>query len=320
MKLKGVALTVPVCDLRPCIAPESRLKLLSPDIATLGKTHIIGFGSAKKRKLYIPWRERDTIFFRCDGAVSLPDYLPDGESVVRAVRRVYLDELALVRFEFIIFGPPKHHYTEYLRSADEFARDFWESPIWITQRRSKTEETFQTAIPKLIEKFVAMTTPNFNVNPIRFDLVQTLEPLIQVIAEVSPRERQVLNPEHSSDKRKICLAFRSLKMKGSPTTIDTVYITYPPGSFTHPGEPEYIPLDQIRAHTAWLHADLEILTHILKQCIRNEIEPAIVSDYLKRLAKGLSDSRQTLVTQRKKFSSNSLEFWKHFTTTRSHCS
>ncbi|MEW6058048.1 MAG: toll/interleukin-1 receptor domain-containing protein [Bdellovibrionota bacterium] len=290
MKLKGLALTLPICDLRPCLDPESRLKSLSPDVATLGETHIIGFGAAKRRKLNIPWRERDTVFFKCHGAISLPEYMPDGESVDRAVRRLYLDELALVRFEFMIFGPPKHHFVEYRRRADEFARDFWESRLRITERRCKTEETFATAIPKLVNKFVAMTTPEFKTRPIRSDLVKALEPLIQVIAEISAKEREALNPEHSYDESKICLAFRSLKMKGRATSVDTVYITFPPGSFNRPGKPEYEPLDQIRAHMAWLHADLEILTHILRKCVRNEIDPTVVSAYLKRLADGLRDA------------------------------
>jgi hypothetical protein len=287
MKLKGLALTLPVCDLRPFYAPESRRKSISPYVATVGETHIIGFGAAEERKLNIPWRHQDTIFFNCAGAISLPDYMPDGESVDRAVRRVYVDSQALVRFEFIIFGPPKHHYAEYRRRADEFARDFWESRVTIIQRGSKTEETFATAIPKLVNKFTAMTTPAFNTDPIRAEFVQVLRPQVQVIAEVSLEERNILNPEHSSDEERISLAFRSLKMKGTPAVVDTIYITYPVGSFTRPGRPEYLPLSHARAHTAWLHADLEIFTYILKRCIHNEMDQALVSDYLVTLANRL---------------------------------
>src|SRR5690349_8070221 len=140
MKLKGLALTLPVCDLRPFVDPKSRRQSLSPSLAELGKTHIVGFGSAKERKLNIPWRDQDTVFFNCGGAISLPEYLPDGESVDRAVRRVYLDGRALVRFEFILFAPPKHHYSEYYNRADQFARAFWEDKVTVKQRRTKTEE------------------------------------------------------------------------------------------------------------------------------------------------------------------------------------
>lgn len=290
MKLKGLALTLPICDLRPLLDGKSRRPSLSPSIATLGQSHIVGFGAAKERKLNIPWRDQDTVFFNCAGAISLSEYLPDGESVNRAVRRVYLDGRALVRFEFMLFCPPKHHYSEYYNRADEFARAFWEDQVTIKQRRSKTEESFSTAIPLIVNKFVAMTTPDFRNEIIRSDLVQDLAPQIQVIGEVSREaELEALKPQHFFEETGISLAFRSLKMKARAAPVDVVYITYPSGRYTRPGHSDYEPLSHIRAHVAWLHADLEVLTHILQRCIakKDRIEPSLISDYVVHLANGL---------------------------------
>ncbi len=290
MKLKGLVLTLPVCDLRPLLDAHSRRESLSPSTATCGETHIIGFGTAKERKLNLPWREdKDTIFFDCGGAISLPSYLPDGESVDRTVRRLYLDSAALVRFEFMLFAPPKHHYSEYYNRADEFARLFWEEEIIVKQRRTKTVGSFAAAIPLLVQKFTAMTTPDFKNARIRYDLVRQLEPQIQVIGEVSTAEHEALNPQHNFEETKISVAFRSLKMKGRALPVDTVYITYPSGLFTQPRYTDYEALSHIRAHLAWLHADLEVLMYILQRCTdsKNRIEPAPVSDYVMKLAKGL---------------------------------
>lgn len=290
MKLKGLALTLPVCDLRPLVAEKSRRASLSPSLAECGETHIIGFGAAKERKLNLPWREdKDTIYFDCSGAISLPSYLPDGESVERAVRRVYLDSDALVRFEFMLFAPPRHHYSEYYNRADEFARSFWEERVTIKQRRSKTEENFATAIPLLVKKFAAMTTPDFRKGLVRSDLVAELEPQIQVIGEVEGEEHEVLNPQHVFEKTKISVAFRCLKMKGRANRVDTVYITFPPGLYTHPRYTDYEPLSHLRAHLAWLHADLEVLNYILHCCSREKapLDASLISDYVVKLAKGL---------------------------------
>src|SRR5207249_10604453 len=56
-----------------------------------------------------------------------------------------------------------------------------------------------------------------------------------------------------------------------------------------PAYTDYEPLSHIRAHMAWLHADLEILTHILQGCIgsENRIDPTVISDYVVELADGL---------------------------------
>src|SRR5262249_26851949 len=191
-------------------------------------SHIIGFGVAKERKFRIPWRQSDTVYFDCSGAISLPEFLPDGQAVERAVRRIYLDAHALVRFEFIVFASAKHRYVEY-PLTDEFARDFWRSALKVKLYRTKTEATFATAIPQLLNKFVAMTSLHYKGGSIRFDLVRRLEPQLQVIAEVSPAELEDLNPQYVSDATKIALTFRSLKMDDWPTPIDSVFITHPRG-------------------------------------------------------------------------------------------
>lgn len=287
MKLKGVYLTLPVCDWRPFLNPASRVGFISPLIAERGSTYINGFGLAEERKkLRIPWRATDTIFFHCSGAISLPDRLPDGAPVIRVVRRVYLDNGPLVRFELAIFTNPEHHYPKSHGRLDEFARAFWESEVLITQRGTKSRETFATALPKLVKKFAEMTSPPGN---IRLDLCRALEPQLQIIAEASRKELGCeANP--LDNEGNILLSFRSLGVESKPTPVDTAYLTYLPGYFVRARDAGFDRLRMIRAHITWLHADLEILTHVLRRCILYEIDPAVVANYLIELAKGLRDA------------------------------
>ena len=103
MKLKGLSLVLPLADLRPICAPASRLHFLSPFAAKPSYTYLKDFGVCKERKLRIPWRPVETIFFECNRAVSLPLHLPDGAPVTRVMRRVYLDDTVAVRFDLSIF-------------------------------------------------------------------------------------------------------------------------------------------------------------------------------------------------------------------------
>src|SRR5216110_2214339 len=100
MKLMGISLSYPVLDLRVALCPEARLRLLSPFVATPGATYLNGFGIAGDRRLRIPWRPADTIYFECRGSISLPQQLPDGTPVTRVIRRVYFDGGVGCRFDF----------------------------------------------------------------------------------------------------------------------------------------------------------------------------------------------------------------------------
>lgn len=284
MKLRGLNLTFPICDWRPFLDPESRVRFISPLIAQRGRDYIKGFGIAEERKkLRVLWRAAETVFFHCPGAISLPSHLPDSAPVTLVNRRVYLDHWALVRFEFAIFSNPQHPYPESHDRLSEYARAFWESEVYIKYSGKKSRETFTSALPKLLNKFAEMTsTPGYA----RLDLCQELEPQLQVIAEATPTE---LDSEAKSvdNEGKIFMSLHSLRVEHKAASVDTAYLTYAPGYYTHPRGPQFDKFRTIRAHIAWLHADLEILMHILRRCILGDIDSVIVADYLIELTEGL---------------------------------
>src|SRR3990172_7408747 len=211
MKLKGIALTFPVCDLRPFLDSGSRVPFLSTPLIERGKTHIRGFGVAEERKrLRIPWRSTDTVFFQCSGAISLPDRLPDGTPVTHMVRRVYLDGRALVRFEFAIYTYPERRYPKTSGRLDEFARVFWEHGAEIIEKGRKSPESFATALPRLVTKFTEMTSQTKSPRP---EMCRALEPQLQMMAEASEEELGSGAKQIESDG-KVFLNFQSLPLSG----------------------------------------------------------------------------------------------------------
>lgn len=295
MKLQGLAITLPLCDLRPFVDPKSRLAIHSAIVAEKDKTYIKGFGRLKERKLWIPWRPADTVYYDSRGAIILPDVLPVGTPVTRAVRRVYLDGTALVRFEFAIFTPVEHNHPKSNKRLHEFARLFWEqSEFKIIQGSDKLKMTLATALPKLVKKFVESTSPP---DRVLYNLCQPLGPLIQVIAQASTEE--ISRDAQPVDKDgKIFLSLRSLKLRNWHAPIDTAYLTFSPEFIKSPPGEEFKMLQKIRARIAWLHADIEILTHILQRLNRDEIDPDSVSDYLSDLARGLREAPSLEDTER----------------------
>lgn len=315
MKLKGLVLSVPVCDLRPLLSPDARRRNLSPFAAvaaealkdakqtTVKPTFIMGFGNAEERSATVPWRRNaDTVFFDCSRAISLPARMPDDEPVERVVRRVYLDEKALVRFEFMLFANARHHRVSRDGRLDEFARWFWECEVQIRQWHTKSHHPLWSAIPLLVDKFAAMTSP---FRSCADGLVTALEPQLQIIAEGSREELRRLDPEplETGQPDPLFLTFRRLKMNDSPAPVDTAYITHLPGSFTRPGRDEYWPLSETRRQIAWLHADLQLLVYLVRRCLLNRLDPYLVLDYLEKLANGLKtastwdDAESQIVSQ-----------------------
>lgn len=284
MKLKGIAVTFPVCDLRPFFDSASRVPFLSTPLIERGQTHIRGFGVADERKrLRIPWRSTDTVFFHCSGAISLPDRLPDGTPVTHVVRRVYLDGRALVRFEFAIYTYPERRYPKSNGRLDEFARVFWEHGAEIIEKGKKNPESFATALPKLVTKFTEMTSQTKSPH---LEMCKGLEPQLQIMAEASEEELgSGAKPIESEGK--IFLNFQSLRLPGKAASVDTVYLTHLPGYFAHPPGIEFQRWRMIRAHISWLHADLEILTHMLRSCVDGVVDPIAVAPYLIELTNGL---------------------------------
>lgn len=297
MKLQGLALVLPVLDLRPFVEPEARLPWLSKlwEIKP-GKTFIRGFGQAQeRRKLHIPWRASDTVFFECDQAIQYPRHLPDGAPVTFFVRRIFLDGRSLARFEFAIFTHPdrrslsRGHYR-----LDEFAHMFWELPVRITRQGVSTNMPLGAASLELVDHFAKATSKREMARP---DLCRALSPQLQVIVEASHeelgREAYPLDGEG-----KTWLVVQTLPMAGRANPVDTVYLAHLPGVGFNQRR-------MLRAHVAGLHGDLEILVEMLLEGISGTLpEPFLMpaSEYLVELARGIragqapADSERRLVS------------------------
>lgn len=91
MKLMALSVNCPMIDLRVPVNPRARFNFLSPDSAEPKRTFLNSFGLAGRRRLRMPWRPAETIFFSCRRAITLPQELPDNAPVTRVLRRLYLD-------------------------------------------------------------------------------------------------------------------------------------------------------------------------------------------------------------------------------------
>lgn len=136
MKVKGVAISLPVCDWRRYLRPEeARLKVFSNRLPTVG-TFLRGFGIVKERNIRMPWREQDTVFVECPRAISLTGVkdrflkghfpLEDKQRVYRVIRRIYIDDKSLARLELGLFLHPAHDRPRSTNKAEDYARTFWQ--------------------------------------------------------------------------------------------------------------------------------------------------------------------------------------------------
>ena len=277
MKLKGLTVTQPVCDWRPFLDAESRFEFLSKPVLEQNEPYVKGFGFAKERNRHrLSWRPEDLVYFSCRGAISLRRRLPDDSPVTYVVRRLYVDNLSHARFEIGIFTEPTHHQPKSKRLLDQYAREFWNSPVKVTRNRTSETATVGDALPMLTEKFLQMSSPRGRV---RFDLCQRLQPQLQVVAEVSKSEGRK-DAQPIDDQGSLSVLLTSLDLKGPQRPVQTVYLTYLPEFMKMPPGQEFLWLRRVRALIAWTHADLEILTHTLERCTSDNTPSAPVTGCL----------------------------------------
>lgn len=260
MKLKGLSLVLPLADLRPICAPASRLHFLSPFAAKPSYTYLKDFGVCKERKLRIPWRPVETIFFECNRAVSLPLHLPDGAPVTRVMRRVYLDDTVAVRFDLSIFTNPLHRSPDSSGSVDDWARAFWKTPLHL---RSKPigDVLCNTLLHELRSRFIAASTLGPDV---RQDLVDYLSPLLIVVVQAPESE---LSSEYVQFDRKPTLycKTRYLQLHGSPESTTILCLAHLPTEYFRPRDAAFQQLRRARSFVAWLHTELQILESLTRR-------------------------------------------------------
>lgn len=260
MKLKGLSLVLPLADLRPLCAPASRLHFLSPFTAKPAYTYLKGFGLCKERKLRIPWRPVETIFFECNRAVSLPQWLPDGARVTRVMRRAYLDDRVAVRFDFSIFTNPLHREPASVGTVDEWTRVFWETPLSIRSNPIQ-EVTCPTVLYQLASRFTAASTFGPDV---RTDLVECLSPLVISVVQASKSE---LSEEYIPFDRKPSLfcRTRSLQLSRLPDSTPTLCLAHLPTEYFRPRDAAFQQLRWARSYVAWLHTELQVLASLTRR-------------------------------------------------------
>lgn len=283
MKLKAIVVTQPIFDWRPLLADGSRRAFLSEPISERvdPKPYIKGFGFARNRdRRRMDWRPEDSAYFDCRWAISLPQRLPDLSQVTHVVRRLFLDGRFHARFEIGIYTNPNHHQPPSRRRMDEYAREFWGTNVWVARNRVWTGVNLGEALRLLAGKFADMTSASEGAK--YADLCRRLQPQLQLIVEASERERhRAARP--IDDDGKIFIAVVPLKMNGEGAPIDTVLIQHHPGYINFPPGDEFIWLRKVRAHLAWTHGDLEVLTHALRRCTAREIPAEKASQCLREI-------------------------------------
>ncbi len=200
MKLMGVSLSYPVLDLRVALCPETRLRFLSPFIAKAGVTYLNGFGLAGERRLRIPWRPAETIYFECRGAIALPQTLPDDAPVTRVIRRVYFDGGVSSRFDFSIFGNPAHTFEPSSPDPRGWAGGFWHSRVSVRETAMSIRTApLHKALSVILRKFALVSGPRGHG---RSDLVRPLCPQLILVLKGEPKEltRLRLRPTSCSSR------------------------------------------------------------------------------------------------------------------------
>jgi hypothetical protein len=276
MKVKGLLVSQAICDRRPFVHPEARLRWLSSAVTT-DRTFLRGFGAGNERfKLRIPWRAQDSVYLDCSHAISLPDRLPiDNRPIYRTVRRLYVDRGALARFEFGIFIHPKHSSPRSTKRLDEYARAFWN----VSVKRipgSSIPIPLCEAFQHLLRSFVRSTTPH-SAQP-RYDLCECREPLLQVIVEITSTD-QPANATRLDEDGKVWLRLEHINQPRQQKPLQVLYL------FNRKNV-DFEWRRKVRAHVAWLHADFEILAHLLDVCTKEAPTPSLLK-YMQRLAAGL---------------------------------
>lgn len=260
MKLRGISLVVPLADLRPLCAPRSRFAFLSPYNAQPGRSHLRGFGCAGRRKLRIPWRSSETVFFDCSGAVSLPKQLPDGGSVTTSVRRVYTDDGPTIHFDLSLFTHPRRQRARSPGEPQTWIKSFWDGPFGFYDFRTRVPLQCPDAFKRLAGKLVRVSGP---VGEARNDLVEVLPPLLIVTVEAESNY-SALPPIDLLSTPTLYADIEHLHLDRHAKSIAVLFIEHLPGVYPRPWVHESDPLRYARSFPAWLHTDLEVLNSLAR--------------------------------------------------------
>lgn len=267
-----------------------------------GVDYVRGFGCIRKRRnLEIPWRPADTFYIDCSGALrGLPKLLPGSAPVTSYLRRVYLDGRALARFEIGVFTHPDHRAHAVPFQFADIVNWFWEYAVVLLERKRPRRGAdasdgrnamrplpmpLREAVLKLIGHFFAQTSvcgdaPN--------GTYEILEPHMQIVAEVTDKELERRAKRRWKIDPDGLLWFATEPISGlRGDTIDAVYILHRGDYIRKPDDPNFRTLRAIRALTAALHADLELLACLLRASAGGRVRLDYIVDYLHDLAEGL---------------------------------
>lgn len=284
--LQGARLSFPVCDLRPLLKPAYRFHFLS-DLASIepDHTHVKGFGYATERAVPAhaarhPWREHETVYFDCSRALSLPLQRLGNVNVSRTVRRLYVDDQALARFDIGCYIDPRNISRQDSASLDEDAVYFLKAGLRIGPPGHRKTTGYPQAFTSLLNRFVRMTTPyrRFRTKEdvileCQRNLCFSRRPLLLIVAAGDeadlPGEAIPLDPAGN-----LFGQFRTIKWghRRRSISVDTVYVIYSPHYVRVARGPPFNHLRWICNHILWLHADVEVLRGLLRHwnvgCLR----------------------------------------------------
>lgn len=315
MKLKGLSLNVPVADPRIPLDPRSRHPFVSPS-ARVGRDYLIGLGAAGPRKLRVPWRPHETVYFGCHGGISLPQDLPDGAPVANVIRRLYVDDGPTVRFDLSIFTHPGHTHPRSPLLPQDYVRQFWTSPVTFRSARLRESLPLYKAIYRLVEKFLQVSTPR-TLQPSQ--LVRPLAPQILVILEADILElASHLNVplEIIDQSARLAVAVETLSLRAQPEPVLVCYICYPPGHLTERRSRRFEQLRLARALNAWIYTDLSLLNALIDLCVREPSSFPLLSPYFSQLADGFSSLAHAADDRELKLSSLVLPYENQLSQTR----
>lgn len=300
MNLKGLSLSVPVCDWRPLLAPHTRIPFPANPTA-LDKSRdqpnfIKGFGPAGKvRFVNVSWWPKETVYFDCSRRLaSLWESLSDGNhahsepKVTHVIRRVYLDGMAMLRFEIAIYTNCVGAAHPAKLGLEQCGRRFLTELAFKTGHQSNAENrSLIDCLANLVDSFTKVTANNKcppTVWPAGIPMCKTLEPELQVLAECREKEIDDIYEQIGPDSP-IRVRFSSQSV--SKLNIATAYVVYPRDFITHRKSLQMKELRQVRRAIRWKHANLEVLRYLL-ETIRSTDLTVEIEEYLRTLAEGLS--------------------------------
>jgi hypothetical protein len=221
---------------------------------------------------------------------NTPVTLPDGTNTpaVNTVRRVYVDGAAVTRFEFGLFDSRFRVDPQSQLRTDECAQRFWDTPVYFINQKEWIRGSLPDVFAQVVSKFCERTTPRAYVY--EHGLCRRLAPLLQLVFGLDEIPERDATP--IGDFGRFFLRVNSLSLRSEGLDVDKVRIYYHPrhllSEWSHFKE-----LRQIRAHCAWIHADLQTLL----SCLDYYLGTGMVSgrtrfiQYVVALAHGISTVR-----------------------------